>query len=100
MANIKVSIERDWFSNIFDSILTPYNNEILELINCNEGIIGKEFYLLNSNDQIFIISEYTTEMISWYKTYHVGRCLVTNMNENDIKDFLYRLKMEYLEAMK
>lgn len=34
-------------------------------------------------------------MISWYKTYHVGRCLVTNMKEDEIINFLNRLKAEY-----
>ena len=93
--NRRVDIEREWFSNMFDSILSPYTEDILELINCNEGLIGIEFYLLNSDSQIFIISEYTTEMISWYKTYHVGRCLVTNMKEDEIFNFLNRLKAEY-----
>lgn len=94
---MRVDIEREWFSNIFDSILFPYAGDILELINCNEGMVGVEFYLINAGDQVFIISEYTAEIISWYKTYHIGRDLVTNMNENDIINFLNRLREEYYD---
>lgn len=97
MANMKVDIEREWFSNIFDSILSPYTEDILELINNNEGIVGAEFYVINSRFQIFIISEYTAEIISWYKTYHIGRDLVTNMCKEDIINFLNRLKKEYYD---
>lgn len=94
---MNVDIEREWFSNIFDSILAPHTEDILELITCNEGLIGREFYLINSTDQVFIISEYTTEVISWYKPYHIGRCIITNMNKDDIINFLNRLKKEYYD---
>ena len=60
-------------------------------------MVGVEFYLINAGDQVFIISENTVEIISWYKTYHIGRDLITNMNENDIINFLNRLREEYYD---
>lgn len=86
--------------NGFQIYLIPYFFRMLgylELINCNEGMVGVEFYLINAGGQVFIISENTAEIISWYKTYHIGRDLITNMNENDIINFLNRLREEYYD---
>jgi len=85
-------MERNEFVNHIENIFEDIDKffDIIE-----KGVIGFD-YLQNPSDgcsgEIYIVDRDTKQYVNWYKLTHIGRDFHTNMSDEEIVNFLKKLK--------
>ena len=85
-------MERNEFTNHIETIFGNVDNffDIIE-----RGVVGFD-YLQNPSDgcsgEIYIVDRATKQYVNWYKLTHIGRDFNTNMTDEEIVNFLEKLK--------
>jgi len=85
---INYPIDREIFSDILAKSIDEDTLDIL----FNSGYESEKFKFWNDDDEQFILDKENMILINWYKRYHYGRCLISNMTEPaEYMDFFVRL---------
>lgn len=89
---------REDFIHLFTTTFGDHSENFLDDLNNSNSTLNYD--LINHNDQCYIINTDTLEIIGWYKTYHIGRCLQTNLKSDiEIINFIKQLYKDYLDSV-
>lgn len=85
--SIHYPIERDKFNKLFYEVFKN-DDSILDSLATN--LITENYIATYDNEEIFITNKNTLVTISWYKLFHVGRCLnfSKHLSDEEIIEFL------------
>lgn len=61
------------------------------------GGILPSYIITNDEGDIFIMNKITFKAINWYKPFHIGRALASNLTEHQWEGFLEDLYKEWKE---
>ena len=89
-------MDRDVLVSNIENIFSIDNKNAIDVFldiveeNCVPG-----YDMIKHDDEIYIIDREHCQYINWYKLTHIGRDLHTNMSDDEIIEFLNRLKRVY-----
>lgn len=85
-------MDRELFNIVINERLKDYElYSLLDIIERSENSQG--FIIQYVNQTVLIYNTYTDKFCSWYKLSHIGRALITNIqNREELEEFINDLK--------